>query len=149
MTKVITHSAPATRRKKENAMSANAEIAKKLAADIHPTEAGSEGEFSLRDIAITAVEGGINYWGFIEGYDPDAVDHWGRVTENESSTDGPAMSGELTVATMRRGLALAIENRLDAGWSIPRVTAFYLTNVDASAAELVVQFAVLGEHVYA
>jgi len=130
-------------------MSSNLEIAKKLAADIHPTKEGGEGEFSLRDIVITAVEGGINYWGYIEGYDPDAADHWGRVTESEPSTDGPAMSGELTVATVRAGLTKAIAERLDAGWSIPKVSDFYLMNVDASSAELVIQFTVLGEHVYA
>jgi hypothetical protein len=130
-------------------MSANAEIATKLAADIHPTEEGAEGEFSLRDLAITALEGGINYWGSVEGYHPDAADNWATVTEEESSTDGPAMSGVLTIESMRRGLALAIANRLDAGWSIPKCTEFFLTNPDASSCELVVQYVVLGEHVYA
>ena len=130
-------------------MSANAEIAKKLAADIHPTEEGPEGEFSLRDLAITALEGGINYWGYVEGYAPDAADSWATVIEEESSTDGPAMRGVLTIESMRRGLALAIENRLDAGWSIPKCTEFFLTNPDASSCELVVQYVVLGEHVYA
>jgi hypothetical protein len=130
-------------------MSINAEIARKLAADIHPTEEGPEGEFSLRDLAITALEGGINYWGYVEHYRPDDADTWATVTEEESSTDGPAKSGVLTVATMRRGLALAIENRLDAGWSIPRCSEFFITNPDASSCELVVQYVVLGEHVYA
>ena len=85
-------------------MSSNLEIATKIAFEIHPTKEGPEGEFSLRDIVITAVEGGINYWGHIEGYNPDAFAQWGRVTENEPSTDGPAKSGELTVATVRAGL---------------------------------------------
>ena len=130
-------------------MSSNLEIATKIAFEIHPTKEGPEGEFSLRDIVITAVEGGINYWGHIEGYNPDAFAQWGRVTENEPSTDGPAKSGELTVATVRAGLARAIAERLDAGWSIPRAIEFYLINVDAASAELVIQFTILGEHVYA
>ena len=131
-------------------MSANAEIAKKIAADVHPTEEGRDGESSLRDIAITAIEGGINYWAFVEGYNPDSAEHWGRVTEEESSSDsGPAMSAELTVTTLRAGIAKAIENRLDAGWSVPRCVEFFLTNPDAGSCELVVQYVVIGEHVYA
>lgn len=130
-------------------MSSNLEIARRLAADLHPTEEGSEGESSLRDIAITAIEGGINYWAYVEDYNPDSDDHWGRVTESESSTDGPAMSAELTVASMREGLAQAIANRLDAGWTIPKCSAFFIENVDAGSAELVVQYVVIGEHVYA
>ena len=130
-------------------MSANAEIATKLVADLHPTEEGPEGETSLRDLAITALEGGINYWGYVEGYRPNDPDVWATVTEEESSTDGPAQSAVLTIASVREGLAKAIENRLDAGWSIPKCTTFFLTNPDAGSCELVVQYVVLGEHVYA
>jgi hypothetical protein len=130
-------------------MSANAEIAKKIAADLHPTEEGPEGETSLRDLVITALEGGINYWGYVEGYRPNDADVWATVTEEESSTDGPAQSAVLTIASVREGLAKAIENRLDAGWSIPKCTTFFLTNPDAGSCELVVQYVVLGEHVYA
>ena len=55
-------------------MSTNLEIAKKIAADVHPTEEGPDGEASLRDIAITALEGGINYWGYVEHYRPNDAD---------------------------------------------------------------------------
>jgi hypothetical protein len=130
-------------------MSANTEIAKKIAADIRPTAEGAEGEFSLRDMAITAIEGGINYWAVVSAYRPDDADAWATVTEEESSTDGPAKSAPLTVATMRRGLALVIANRLDAGWSVTKCSEFFLTNPDAGSCDLVVQFAVIGEHVYA
>ena len=130
-------------------MSSNLEIARRLAADLHPTEEGPEGETSLRDLVITALEGGINYWGYVEHYRPNDPDVWATVTEEESSTDGPAQSAVLTIASVREGLAKAIENRLDAGWSIPKVTGFFLTNPDAGSCELVIQYVVLGEHVYA
>lgn len=131
-------------------MSTNLEIAKKIAADLHPTEEGPDGETSLRDIAITAIEGGINYWAYVEDYNPDSAENWGRVTEEDASSDGqPAMSAELTVASIREGIAKAIANRLDAGWSVTKCTTFFLTNPDAGSCELVVQYVVIGEHVYA
>lgn len=130
-------------------MSTNLEIAKKIAADVHPTEEGPDGEASLRDIAITALEGGINYWGYVEHYRPNDADVWATVTEEESSTDGPAQSAVLTIATVREGIAKAIANRLDAGWSVTKCSQFFLTNPDAGSCELVVQYVVIGEHVYA
>ena len=74
-------------------MSANAEIAKKIAADLHPTEEGPEGETSLRDLVITALEGGINYWGYVERYRPNDPDVWATVTEGGSARAAAAALG--------------------------------------------------------
>jgi hypothetical protein len=73
----------------------------------------------LKDVLITAVEGGINYWGAVADYDPDA----GTVTvyEMEEGEFDPGtgyveypdnyVPHKVTIETIAHGIAVLLEQR--------------------------------------
>lgn len=101
-------------------------------------------EETLRDIVITAVEGGINYWCQVEKWQP--VSHPELIlssrfrVDNEDSTYGPWMTldiQEFAKAVVKRAAAM--------GYPLNENLAGALDSIDA---DVIMQMTLLGEVVY-
>jgi hypothetical protein len=99
-------------------------------------------EEQVKDIVITAVEGGINYWAVVRNYAPDA----GTVTVYEMDTDDPRKVTKIhhvTPATIRKGLRLASQSEHE------HIRIMAASDIlDAEEADVIVQLGLLGEVVY-
>jgi hypothetical protein len=95
----------------------------------------------LKDLLITAVEGGINHWAQVKDYRPDR----GTVTVREMNDDDPPGPWtEINTVHLAIGMQRCAEK-------MPRVFARWLQDRcgDADVADIIFQLSMLGEHVYA
>ena len=118
----------------------------------------------IRDIIITACEGGIGYWSQLEAYNGPAIDEGAegslplriREIEEEGIFDEPTIYGpwrELGIPEVVKGLELMIKERPD--WGCTKRMVESLANYDsgnfdfdADDADNVIQYALFGEMVY-
>ena len=113
---------------------------------------------NLTDLFVTAVEGGINYWSRVGGYVWDAPYAKRGVTVYEfGDSDVPTAEYRLTPALMGKGLSLWAKNRPTAltqcGASVLGMAktigrADFDADYDAIDADIIAQYALLGEVVY-
>lgn len=113
----------------------------------------------VRDIAITAAEGGIGYWATIVS-DYEAVSgagwaDWETFDENfpfYTIVDNDAYDPfTITPAVIRRGWHLCLAADHDKGGWAAQDIAFdpeRILEVDSVAADIIIQFAVFGELIY-
>lgn len=106
-----------------------------------------------KDILITAVEGGINYWAAVNAYDPDA----GKVTVYELDDDGQTILSTTQVDDHQIGkavrrilntdfdVAMADTYRKDVADAAKWLDA---GDIDAMLADCIVQVACFGRVVY-
>jgi len=103
-----------------------------------------------KDLLITAIEGGINYWGAVKDYDPEngTVKVWDEV---EPSTTVHVVD----VTTIERGIQILLEGYADttAAKNISKSVANYPSgkvffDFDASDADCVLQCGIFGEIIY-
>lgn len=115
-------------------------------------------EQMLKDLLITAVEGGSNYWaafraydhvrGYVEVFDREANEAlWAKYRESDDDEVVEEMAPHwkpVNVARLLAGLALLARS------TMPKrhLAAVLSGNADAENADVVLQFAVLGECVY-
>ena len=100
----------------------------------------SVSEENLKDLLVTAVEGGINYWAMVRKYDPDAGSV--VVIEIESSGEGAPIKRLVTFADLREPL-----KRLAA--QLGQSPEELFENHDAATADALVQMVLFGEVIYA
>jgi hypothetical protein len=112
-----------------------------------------EREEFLKDTLITAVEGGINYWGAVADYDPDA----GTVTvyEKEYLDTPDEKAFPVTMDTMARGWGQYVKRvgKAPTGYARQALLANRTNgddgDFDADVADVVLQLGIFGEVVYA
>lgn len=94
----------------------------------------------LKDIVITAVEGGTNYWAQSSGYKPNE----GKVTLWEMDEEGkPVNVHKVDLSVIRKGLKIALESEYE------HIRIIAVTDIlDAEEADVVVQLGLFGEVVY-
>jgi hypothetical protein len=118
----------------------------------------------LKDVLITAVEGGINYWGAVADYDPDA----GTVTVYEMEEGkwddatgyveypNDYIPSRVTIDTIAKGIGILLEQRKDhdpkSYWHqfvIANRTNSEDGDYDAGQADDILQAGLFGSVVYA
>lgn len=94
----------------------------------------------LIDIAITAVEGGINYWAAVRNYNPDK----GTALVYEFDGDNEIVKKHnLNLSVIRKGLSLALNHEHE------HIRFIAVTDIpDAEEADIIVQLGLFGEIVY-
>lgn len=106
----------------------------------------------LKDILITAVEGGCDYWAFNRGYDPDnGVVEFLEDEHDPRAADAPWQ--KVDVDMIARGLAKIKQpgfkiNKQTLGWIMTGDVNNDAGDIDADAADCIVQAALFGELVY-
>lgn len=112
----------------------------------------------LKDVLITAVEGGINYWSAVSDYDPDAGTvkvHEYEPDEGETDQWGYAEVG-VTVDLDSIAKGIGVLNGKGEAWRTGYWAEFWRANrtngedgdYDAEIADVIVQTALFGEVVY-
>ncbi len=111
----------------------------------------------LSDIITTAVEGGVNYWAQVTKY------HWSdekpetttaTLAEHEAaSRDEMIKHGKLTPDTVANAIGRIVRNEVKVHFSyIKLIAGATATNdggdIDAEAADIIAQVAILGEVIY-
>ena len=94
----------------------------------------------LKDIVITAVEGGINYWAVVKNYQPSLGKF--RITEivDDDLDEGKSLCDyRVDLDTVRRGYIRAIES----GYTFDDNTC-----LDAIEADVVIQFGLFDQVLY-
>lgn len=113
------------------------------------TQRSPERAAMLADIATTAIEGGVNYWAQVSGYTPSGDV---RATLHDMEDDGA--EHVVTLDTVARGLRVIIDGCRYAGPGLQKLareasrTNEMPVNLDASAADAIVQAGIFGELVY-
>jgi hypothetical protein len=96
----------------------------------------------LKDIVITAIEGGVNYWAQVSQYDPDN----GSATLHEMDDDNPAAVikvHKVSLSTVRKGLKLALESEHE------HIRVISVSDIlDADDADIIIQLGIFGEIIY-
>lgn len=94
----------------------------------------------LKDIVITACEGGVNYWGKVRFYDPD---NGKAVLVEYGDEDTPIATHTINTSTIRKGLRLALESEHE------NIRFIAVRDIlDADEADIIVQLGLFGELVY-
>lgn len=105
----------------------------------------------LRDVAITAAEGGVNYWGGVVAYDPDAGTFRVEETDGMGGGDGPVhtVDGDLIERGIARLAVPGVQCAADIrGWVLRGSATNDAGEIDADAADVIVQVGLFGEIVY-
>jgi hypothetical protein len=107
----------------------------------------------IRDIIITAVEGGTGYWALVHDYKPDKG--YAVLQEfDESTGEGVGSRLRLDADSVEEGIRRITHGltSLNSSW-VCAVAGWDATNdslpIDADAADLITQVALLGDVVYA
>lgn len=103
----------------------------------------------LKDVLITAVEGGINYWASVDDYEP----YKGTVTIIEEEEGAPF---KVTMDTVAKGIGIARKERIGSMIGLEYVKQFWLADetngedgdYDADIADQIIQLAIFGKVVY-
>lgn len=111
-----------------------------------------------RDIAITAAEGGVNYWARIIDYDPipwmddstfDPSFPFFTLVEDEEPDNPVSITPAMVRLGFERTLAAPRDN---GGWAAQNVAFMSeedrVGEIDSVAADIIIQYAVLGDLVY-
>lgn len=98
---------------------------------------------NIKDIVITACEGGVNYWAKVGQYDPD--NGTATLLEIDYDYNPPQVikRHKLTPAIVRKGIRLALQSEHE---HIRRIAVS--DDIDAEEADVLVQLGLLGEIVY-
>lgn len=100
----------------------------------------------LKDLVVTAVEGGISYWASTSAYNPDA----GTATIHDTVEESPDPL-EINLDVIRHGLTLLAADRSLAPRFHDQAVAMFAdeeTDFDADTADVVVQLGLFEEVVY-
>jgi hypothetical protein len=110
----------------------------------------------LADILITAVEGGINYWAQVESYTHSRGPEYTRAMltpADEDPRDWPAKHIVLDTTVILKGLQRVLNLEVGCGeevlnWIISGTNNNDAGEIDADAADVIVQAGIFGRLVY-
>lgn len=108
-------------------------------------------EEALLDIAITAVEGGIGYWSFIENYDYQNPDNIGTLSPSEDEDEfAPTI---LNVKTILKGIKRILKGNVKIGNDIRQSILYAIVSddmgdIDSQGADCIVQVGMFNQIVY-
>lgn len=113
---------------------------------------GLKREQFLKDVLITAIEGGVGYWSEAGNYDPEngTVTLW---TEGEDDPAEMTTRNDVTTATIERGVRAICENSELVNRTVREDTIIdsvenVMVRGDAETADCIVQIGLFGKLVY-
>lgn len=95
----------------------------------------------LKDIFVTALEGGSNYWLIIDNWCLE--DHIATVTDTETNL---LTKHQVDLITIKQGFQKLYAENSD--WSRKRIFNLLNENYDAEDADVVLQYGLFGELIY-